>query len=317
MDIKRFETGAVRSRDADMVRFDLITPIGLRRLAETYAEGAAKYGANNWLKGIPSSDLFNHAVRHMYMWLSGDTSEDHLAHAAWNIFAIMHFEETRPELIDCGDEGCAAQPAEQNNQKKQQDANQDSLLLIDMDGVLVDFVGGLARQFGLGESTRGYICRVFGTKKKCPWYLTELFPALTLEQILEAMTPTFWARLRPMPWFDKLKEELLTGRYGKPYICTSAGSIRYVDLSCFANAAAGKAQWIKERLPSMGDSVIIAFDKSPLVRGNILIDDCGRNVRGCAKGILFPAPWNDNYEIFWEGNDSVCDYVFERLRSIA
>jgi len=101
MDIKRFETGAVRSRDADDSRYDLITPIGLRRLAQTYAEGASKYGENNWLKGIPSSDLFNHAVRHMYMWLSGDTSEDHLAHAAWNIFAIMHFEETRPELIDC------------------------------------------------------------------------------------------------------------------------------------------------------------------------------------------------------------------------
>ena len=97
--LKHFETGAVRSRDADSVRYDLITPIGLRRLAETYAEGALKYGENNWLAGIPSSDLFNHAVRHLYLWLAGDTSEDHLAHAAWNIFAIMHFEEARPELI--------------------------------------------------------------------------------------------------------------------------------------------------------------------------------------------------------------------------
>lgn len=97
--IKQFDTGAVRSSDADNVRFDLITPIGLRRLAETYAEGAKKYSENNWLKGIPSSDLFNHAVRHLYLWLAGDTSEDHLAHATWNIFAIMHFEETRPELI--------------------------------------------------------------------------------------------------------------------------------------------------------------------------------------------------------------------------
>ena len=97
--IKQFVTGAVRSSDADNVRFDLITPIGLRRLAETFAEGAKKYSENNWLKGIPSTDLFNHAVRHLYLWLQGDTSEDHLAHAAWNIFAIMHFEEVRPELI--------------------------------------------------------------------------------------------------------------------------------------------------------------------------------------------------------------------------
>lgn len=97
---KQFSTGAVRSKDADNVRYDLLTPIGLRRLAETYAEGAEKYSDWNWLKGIPASDLMNHALRHAFLWLSGDTSEDHLAHASWNLFAIMHFEETRPELID-------------------------------------------------------------------------------------------------------------------------------------------------------------------------------------------------------------------------
>ena len=99
-DIKTFETGAVRSRDADNVRYDLITPIGLRRLAETYAEGARKYGANNWRKGIPASDLINHAIRHIYLWLDGDSREDHLAHAVWNLMTCMHFEEVRPELMD-------------------------------------------------------------------------------------------------------------------------------------------------------------------------------------------------------------------------
>lgn len=98
--LKYFESGAIRSTDADSVRYDLITPIGLRRLAETYAEGANKYGHDNWLHGIPASDLFNHTIRHLYLWLAGDKSEDHLAHAAWNIFTMMHFEETRPELID-------------------------------------------------------------------------------------------------------------------------------------------------------------------------------------------------------------------------
>ena len=40
-DVRRvFTTGAVRSADAEDTRFDLITPIGLRRLAETCAEGA-------------------------------------------------------------------------------------------------------------------------------------------------------------------------------------------------------------------------------------------------------------------------------------
>jgi len=95
-----FATGAVRSRDADHVRFDLITPIGLRRLAETCAEGARKYGEHNWTKGIPASQMLNHAVRHIYLYLEGDTSEDHLAHAAWNILGVCHFEEVMPEMID-------------------------------------------------------------------------------------------------------------------------------------------------------------------------------------------------------------------------
>jgi hypothetical protein len=96
--VKQFETGAVRSMDAETVRYDLITPIGLARLAGTYAEGARKYSDNNWLRGMPISDLLNHAIRQQYLYLSGDRSEDHLAHAAWGLFAAMHSEEKWPHL---------------------------------------------------------------------------------------------------------------------------------------------------------------------------------------------------------------------------
>lgn len=95
----RFSTGAVRSSDAESTRYDLISPIGLRRLAETYAEGAKKYSDHNWLKGFPSSCILNHLMKHVDQWRMGDKSEDHLAHAAWGLFALMHFEETRPDLI--------------------------------------------------------------------------------------------------------------------------------------------------------------------------------------------------------------------------
>lgn len=98
--ITTFPSGAVRGTDAENVRFDLITPIGLRRLAETCAEGARKYGDRNWEKGMPASVMLNHAIRHIYLWLQGDRSEDHLAHANWNIMAVCHFEETMPDLID-------------------------------------------------------------------------------------------------------------------------------------------------------------------------------------------------------------------------
>ena len=88
-----FSTGAVRSSDRSKERYDLISPIGLRRLAQTCHEGAEKYSDYNWEKGMPISEMLNHGVAHIYAYLSGDRSEDHLAHAAWNMFGAMHSEE--------------------------------------------------------------------------------------------------------------------------------------------------------------------------------------------------------------------------------
>ena len=94
-----FETGAKRNNDADDVRYDLISPHVLESLARTHAEGAKKYGDNNWQKGLPSSDLLNRVYRHLNLWRLGDISEDHLGHALWNLGAIVHFLREKPELV--------------------------------------------------------------------------------------------------------------------------------------------------------------------------------------------------------------------------
>lgn len=91
------QPGVAGSKEA---RYDLLSPIALRRWAETFAEGAAKYGDHNYLRGFPVSVLMNHALAHLNQYMAGDTSEDHLAHAFWNIGAIIHFSETRPDLDD-------------------------------------------------------------------------------------------------------------------------------------------------------------------------------------------------------------------------
>lgn len=108
-----FDTGAVRSADRDEERWDLMSPIGLKALARTYAEGAAKRGANNWENGMPVHDLLNHAIGHIYDFLGGDRSEDHLAHAAWNVIGAIHSLEMWPEL-NAGllrGPGCTCPPA--------------------------------------------------------------------------------------------------------------------------------------------------------------------------------------------------------------
>lgn len=102
-----FATGAVRSADRAKQRYDLISPIGLRRVAETCHEGATKYSPYNWEKGMGVSEMLNHAIPHIYAYLSGDRSEDHLAHAAWNLLGAMHSEELWPHLNDnLRSEGC-------------------------------------------------------------------------------------------------------------------------------------------------------------------------------------------------------------------
>lgn len=109
---REYDTGAVRSGDCEETRYDLISPIGLERLAQTYAEGARKFGAFNWENGMPVTDLLNHAIAHIFKYLRGDRSEDHLAHAAWNLLGAIHSVEMWPHLNDgmLRGEGCTCPP---------------------------------------------------------------------------------------------------------------------------------------------------------------------------------------------------------------
>lgn len=90
-ELKQFESGAVRSTDADHARFDLIPFAAVEALGRTLKEGAEKYGEYNWQKGIPASDLLNHALQHIYKYLDGDYSEDHIGHAMTNLAFLAHF----------------------------------------------------------------------------------------------------------------------------------------------------------------------------------------------------------------------------------
>jgi len=99
----QFDTGAVRSKDNEEYRFDLIQTNAIRRLAAAMKEGEAKYEANNWRKGIPIHNLLNHAIGHLMKFMDGDISEDHIGHALWNIATIAEMEklvERKPEMFD-------------------------------------------------------------------------------------------------------------------------------------------------------------------------------------------------------------------------
>ena len=65
--------------------FTLLDPAAMFRLAEVMRYGAEKYGPDNW-RLISTRESVNHCIGHLYAWLAGDTSDDHLGHA----FARAH-----------------------------------------------------------------------------------------------------------------------------------------------------------------------------------------------------------------------------------
>ena len=94
----KFETGAVRSADANHLDFMSMPWIGILGVARTAAEGGSKYGRFNYMQGMPVHDLMNHCFRHMIMYSLGDRSEPHREHAAWGILAAIGQDILDPEL---------------------------------------------------------------------------------------------------------------------------------------------------------------------------------------------------------------------------
>ena len=90
---KKFPTGAVRDRPGGKGAFSLISPLALKRLAIIYEKGGTgKYTPRNWEFGMSFSDVLESAIRHINQFMEGMVDEDHLAQAAWNLFAIMHYQ---------------------------------------------------------------------------------------------------------------------------------------------------------------------------------------------------------------------------------
>ena len=90
---KKFKSNAVRDLQDGKGRYDLISPLALRRLAIIYEKGAKKYSDRNWEKGMPISTFLSPSIRHTEQNIEGLRDEDHLAQAAWNLFSAMHIEE--------------------------------------------------------------------------------------------------------------------------------------------------------------------------------------------------------------------------------
>jgi hypothetical protein len=95
------EKGARQSR-LDY-RFDLIPQRAIFRLARVLDYGAKKHGADNW-RGIALADHLNHVAVHLFAYLSGDTSDDHLGHMLCRAAMAVETAEAEGYSAKQGDE---------------------------------------------------------------------------------------------------------------------------------------------------------------------------------------------------------------------
>ena len=107
-----YETGAIRETKLGKGRMDLLPMCSLVRLAKHFEAGAVHYGDRNWEKGIPMHQYIDSAMRHICNYMDGQTNEDHLCAAAWNLLCAMWTEDKLPEMQDI--------PSRLNNSQKTQ-----------------------------------------------------------------------------------------------------------------------------------------------------------------------------------------------------
>jgi len=87
-DRSEFDTGAVRDASQGKGVPSHLPTRALMRVSQRFEDGAAKYNAHNWRKGIPLSRYVDSLNRHLWAFMQGDTTEDHLGAITWNAMCL-------------------------------------------------------------------------------------------------------------------------------------------------------------------------------------------------------------------------------------
>lgn len=82
---REFASGARRDRKEGKGRYDLLPTRTIHALAIHYQKGSDKYSPRNWELGIPVNEYIDSGLRHAFQFLQGETDENHLISAIWNL----------------------------------------------------------------------------------------------------------------------------------------------------------------------------------------------------------------------------------------
>lgn len=109
------------------IRYDLLEPFAMQKLAEVFTMGANKYSDHNWLRGLKWSNITSSLKRHLALYESGEDYDKesgllHASHIAWNAMALLSHYKYHPDLDD-----------------RLQFYTFDKKIGLDIDGILADF----------------------------------------------------------------------------------------------------------------------------------------------------------------------------------
>lgn len=174
-------------------------------------------------------------------------------------------------------------------------------ILVDMDGVVTDFVSGVYRLFGKDLAANPVVTWNFFEA----WDLT----AMDFWGEIDRAGEAFWVGLQPYPWAQELFD--FCRSQAPVYFCSSAA------LSPFAWS--GKIRWIRAWVNHHGyNDIVLTTHKHLLARPtNFLIDDNDDNVTTFRKhggpAALFPQGWNSARELVGKRLECVKDEVIQWL----
>ena len=163
-------------------------------------------------------------------------------------------------------------------------------VLLDMDGVIVDFLGG-AKAFH-GKDYKWHPHEPGKQTEQTSWNIEPIW-GLTPQELWDPLDRPFWAGLDPHPWMPQIIA-LLEGHFGVDNICLLTSPIRT------PGAIEGKIDWIRKHLPQYRRQFLVGpakqFCAGPR---HVLVDDHDVNIKKFSDAgghtFLFPAPWNGRF----------------------
>ncbi|QDV21599.1 5' nucleotidase, deoxy (Pyrimidine), cytosolic type C protein (NT5C) [Gimesia panareensis] len=160
-------------------------------------------------------------------------------------------------------------------------------ILLDMDGVISDFMGAILELHGQRELAENWpegepnYAGVLGMTKDEFW------------KPVDSLGGRFWAEFPPYPWLNELLDLI---RETAPFTISTSPSRS-------AACASAKVEWLRQHFeePLFMD-FMIGTQKYLLAKPDVvLIDDQHKNIdkfrEHGGQAILFPQPWNANFAI--------------------